>query len=468
MSRKKSIASKQSIDNDVPQDKYIYAGRMRELIEGNNAVVQLLYPRYPWYIFPRFLTYCIYQHYMKYFEDRCCLVPIPNTLYEMLTSKEFIKSEHVIFAAADIYDEYCVSPEENLFANPMDRHNVRTIKKFWGKLEHFNENQDVPIIATKTHIYLLINPYELPQKVCDLTLNNYFCTPRILHRGHTYRIQINGELVGTAQYSHYYTIFAHLHQLYFRCVHLEGKGSDFEMQTLAVKSFTNLVQIKHTHQFLPRQQLDEIFQLGNFGSLGLEQPYSTLRSSIDTEHNVRDVFSRARSVAPCVIFLDELDSLAPNRGVAGDAGGVMDRVVSQLLAKMDNLGDRSKPIFVLAATNRPDLIDSALLRLGRFDKLFYVGPCSTSEDKAAVLEAQTKRFKIAASCNMKDIAEQLKGKFKDEDLVAQNIVVEVDDFIRSFVVFIPSISKQDLEYFNKLKAQYNIYQFEKYNKGFGS
>uniref|UniRef100_A0A1B0FA53 AAA+ ATPase domain-containing protein n=1 Tax=Glossina morsitans morsitans TaxID=37546 RepID=A0A1B0FA53_GLOMM len=485
---KKSIASKQSIDNDVPQDKYIYAGRMRELIEGNNAVVQLLYPRYPWYIFPGFLTYAIYQHYMKYFEDRCCLVPIPNTLYEMLTSKEFIKSEHVIFAAADIYDEYCVSPEENLFANPMDRHNVRTIKKFWGKLEHFNENQDVPIIATKTHIYLLINPYELPQKVCDLTLNNYFCTPRILHRGHTYRIQINGELVGTAQYSHYYTIFAYLHQLYFRCVHLEGKGSDFEMQTLAVKSFTNLVQIKHTHQFLPRQQLDEIFQLGNFGSLGLEQPYSTLRSSIDTflpnkttcssskhiypvlilhlkskslclsgppgtgktlvakavatecnitflalqgsellnmyvgqsEHNVRDVFSRARSVAPCVIFLDELDSLGPNRGVAGDAGGVMDRVVSQLLAKMDNLGDRSKPMFVLAATNRPDLIDSALLRLGRFDKLFYVGPCSTSEDKAAVLEAQTKRFKIAASCNMKDIAEQLKGDMSGADLNAIN------------------------------------------------
>lgn len=71
------------------------------------------------------------------------------------------------------------------------------------------------------------------------------------------------------------------------------------------------------------------------------------------------VFIRARSAAPCVIFLDELDSLAPNRGASGDSGGVMDRVVSQLLAEMDDMmgsedaADQSKQIFILAATNRP-------------------------------------------------------------------------------------------------------------------
>lgn len=136
-----------------------------------------------------------------------------------------------------------------------------------------------------------------------------------------------------------------------------------------------------------------------------------------SEQNVREVFARARSAAPCVLFLDELDSLAPNRGVAGDSGGVMDRVVSQLLAEMDGMGgDTSKPIFILAATNRPDLIDPALLRPGRFDKLFYVGPCSTPDEKASVLEAQTRRFKLANNCNMKEIAEKLKGEMSGADL----------------------------------------------------
>lgn len=107
------------------------------------------------------------------------------------------------------------------------------------------------------------------------------------------------------------------------------------------------------------------------------------------------MFTRARSAAPCVIFLDELDSLAPNRGASGDSGGVMDRVVSQLLAEMDDMmgsdADQQKQIFILAATNRPDLIDPALLRPGRFDKLLYVGPCVTTDDKSAVLTAQMKK-----------------------------------------------------------------------------
>jgi peroxin-6 len=76
------------------------------------------------------------------------------------------------------------------------------------------------------------------------------------------------------------------------------------------------------------------------------------------------VFNKARAASPCVIFFDELDSLAPNRGKSGDSGGVMDRVVSQLLAEMDGL-QKSSHLFVIGATNRPDLIDPALLRPGR-------------------------------------------------------------------------------------------------------
>ena len=77
------------------------------------------------------------------------------------------------------------------------------------------------------------------------------------------------------------------------------------------------------------------------------------------------MFERARGASPCVIFFDELDSLAPNRGRSGDSGGVMDRVVSQLLAELDGI-TKSRDVFVIGATNRPDLVDPALLRPGRY------------------------------------------------------------------------------------------------------
>lgn len=82
----------------------------------------------------------------------------------------------------------------------------------------------------------------------------------------------------------------------------------------------------------------------------------------------RTVFERARSAAPAILFFDELDSLAPARGKAGDSGGVMDRVVAALLAEMDGIGGGSG-VFVIGATNRLDLIDPALLRPGRFTEL---------------------------------------------------------------------------------------------------
>jgi peroxin-6 len=91
----------------------------------------------------------------------------------------------------------------------------------------------------------------------------------------------------------------------------------------------------------------------------------------ESEANVRRVFQRARDARPCVVFFDELDSVAPRRGQAGDSGGVMDRIVSQLLAELDGMGAGGSSggggeVFVIGATNRPDLLDSALLRPGRY------------------------------------------------------------------------------------------------------
>lgn len=199
------------------------------------------------------------------------------------------------------------------------------------------------------------------------------------------------------------------------------------------------------------------------------------------------VFTRARAAAPCVIFLDELDSLAPNRGVAGDSGGVMDRVVSQLLAEMDGMiseEDAQKLVFILAATNRPDLIDPALLRPGRFDKLLYVGPYATREDKAAVLKAQMKKFYLAQNVTIEKIADLMKQEMtgadiysicsnawlsavrrvisahqvneqdSDKTLTAADVIVKEEDFRDAISKFVPSINKKDMEYFKNLRKSY--------------
>lgn len=102
------------------------------------------------------------------------------------------------------------------------------------------------------------------------------------------------------------------------------------------------------------------------------------------------VFDRARSTSPCIIFFDELDALAPNRGRSGDSGGVMDRIVSQLLAELDGL-QSNRDLFVIGATNRPDLIDPSLLRPGRFDKLVFAGLSESPEHRLQVLKAALKK-----------------------------------------------------------------------------
>lgn len=114
----------------------------------------------------------------------------------------------------------------------------------------------------------------------------------------------------------------------------------------------------------------------------------------ESEANVRRVFQRARDARPCCVFFDELDSVAPKRGNQGDSGGVMDRIVSQLLAELDGMSDGDEGgggVFVIGATNRPDLLDQALLRPGRFDKMLYLGISDTHEKQQKILEALSRK-----------------------------------------------------------------------------
>lgn len=138
----------------------------------------------------------------------------------------------------------------------------------------------------------------------------------------------------------------------------------------------------------------------------------------ESEANVRRVFQRARDAKPCVIFFDELDSVAPKRGNQGDSGGVMDRIVSQLLAELDGMGADGDGVFVVGATNRPDLLDEALLRPGRFDKMLYLGISDTNDKQTKILEALTRKFKIDENVDLAKIAERCSFTYTGADFYA--------------------------------------------------
>ena len=141
----------------------------------------------------------------------------------------------------------------------------------------------------------------------------------------------------------------------------------------------------------------------------------------ESEANVRRVFQRARDARPCVVFFDELDSVAPKRGNQGDSGGVMDRIVSQLLAELDGMSDGEEGgggVFVIGATNRPDLLDQALLRPGRFDKMLYLGISDTHDKQLRILEALTRKFNLQSDLSLHRVAESLPFTYTGADLYA--------------------------------------------------
>ena len=141
----------------------------------------------------------------------------------------------------------------------------------------------------------------------------------------------------------------------------------------------------------------------------------------ESEANVRRVFQKARDAKPCVVFFDELDSVAPKRGNQGDSGGVMDRIVSQLLAELDGMSDGEDGgggVFVIGATNRPDLLDQALLRPGRFDKMLYLGVSDTHEKQLTIIQALTRKFTMDADLSLQRIAASLPFTYTGADLYA--------------------------------------------------
>ncbi|WBW72047.1 peroxin-6 ATPase subunit [Schizosaccharomyces osmophilus] len=216
----------------------------------------------------------------------------------------------------------------------------------------------------------------------------------------------------------------------------------------------------------------------------------------ESEANMREIFTKAKNAAPCIIFFDELDSVAPKRGNSSDSGNVMDRIVSQLLAELDSVHKSNKFVFAIGATNRPDLLDPSLLRPGRFDKMVYLGINSTINAREKVLQTISRKFKLDKDVNLYDIAKQCTNNFTGADLYAlcadalslalkrktaeveekvksSSTYASVEDFLQyhdgqdvldlriqhfDFEIALqklnPSVSESELEHYDRLKEQF--------------
>ncbi len=127
----------------------------------------------------------------------------------------------------------------------------------------------------------------------------------------------------------------------------------------------------------------------------------------ESEKAIREVFRKGRMAAPAVIFFDEIDSLVPRRGLGYADSGVTERVISQLLTEMDGILTL-EDVVVIAATNRPDIVDPAILRPGRFDRLIYV-PDPDEDARLEIFKIYTKEMPLAKDVNIGDLARMSKG-----------------------------------------------------------
>uniref|UniRef100_A0A1A9WD13 AAA+ ATPase domain-containing protein n=1 Tax=Glossina brevipalpis TaxID=37001 RepID=A0A1A9WD13_9MUSC len=194
----------------------------------------------------------------------------------------------------------------------------------------------------------------------------------------------------------------------------------------------------------------------------------------ESERAVRACFQRARNSAPCVIFFDEFDSLCPKRSDNNETGSGT-RVVNQLLTEMDGIEER-EGVYILAATNRPDIIDPAVLRPGRLDTILYVGLPEHS-DRVDILKATTKNgtrpvmaddvdFDALASftdgytgADLSGLVRQasmlaLKEALNNTDSKTEDLCVRRSHFLKAIDMLRPSVNAQDRKAYEKLRLKY--------------
>ena len=180
----------------------------------------------------------------------------------------------------------------------------------------------------------------------------------------------------------------------------------------------------------------------------------------ESEKAVREIFKKAKQVAPTIVFFDEIDSIAPRRGQYGDTG-VTERIVNQLLTSLDGV-EVLQGVVVLAATNRPDIIDSGLLRAGRFDKMIYIPP-PDEPNRLKILKVHTKAMPLGSDVTLSDIAKKTDGYVgadlenlcREAGMIAYRgnpdaIEVTQKDFLDALKSIRPSVDEEVLKFYRNL------------------
>ncbi len=184
----------------------------------------------------------------------------------------------------------------------------------------------------------------------------------------------------------------------------------------------------------------------------------------ESERAVRSVFKKARQVAPVVVFLDELDALAPVRGVE-DTSRVSERVVNTLLTELDGLQDL-KDIVVIAATNRPDIVDPALLRSGRFDRMILLGAPQKSA-RVSILNIHTRTMPLSDDVDIEELADltewyvgsDLETLCKEAAMLALREAMDISSiemrhFREALKKVRPAIDEHTMQYYEQIKQKF--------------
>ncbi len=198
----------------------------------------------------------------------------------------------------------------------------------------------------------------------------------------------------------------------------------------------------------------------------------------ESEKHVREMFRKARQVAPCVLFFDEIDSLAPRRGSGSDSH-VTERVVSQLLTELDGM-EELKDVVVIAATNRPDMIDPALLRPGRIERHIYIPP-PDKEARKEIFRIHLRGKPLADDVSIDELAEKTEG-YTGADIeavcreagmlaireaikpgmtkeeareVAKKLKITKEHFEKALEKVKPSMTKEDIEAYEKMVEDFH-------------
>ncbi len=180
----------------------------------------------------------------------------------------------------------------------------------------------------------------------------------------------------------------------------------------------------------------------------------------ESEKAVREIFKKAKQVAPSIVFFDEIDSIAPRRG-GGNDSGVTERIVNQLLTSMDGV-EVLQGVVVIGATNRPDILDSALIRAGRFDKMIYIPP-PDKDARLLILEVHTRNMPLSKDIDLKNIAALTDGYVgadienlcreagmmayrQDEDAA----IVDNEAFSKAMKVIKPSVDAEVVSFYDNI------------------